>query len=67
MVLNEEMFDCLLHLPENKEVRLGDEVEVSMEFLSPEIVIPLLKVGKKFFLWETGMIAEGEVTKMEPK
>ncbi len=67
MVINEEMFDCVLLLPKDKLINPGDTVRVSMEFLSPQIVLPMLSVGKKFQLWESGIKAEGEVISLEDK
>ncbi len=62
MMIDEELFDCLLVLPKSKQIVPGDTAIVSVEFLSPHIVIPMLYVGKKFNLWEGGLIAEGEIT-----
>lgn len=65
MIINDEMFDCLLVYPSDELIHPSDEVRVSMEFLSPEIVLPMLYVGKKFQLWERGIIAEGEIKSLE--
>ena len=67
MVINEEMFDCVLLLLEVEKVKPGGTAKVSIEFLSSQIVIPMLHVGKKFFLWERGIIAEGEIRKIISK
>ncbi|WP_157966673.1 hypothetical protein [Fastidiosibacter lacustris] len=60
-------YDCRLLVQEyGKPISLGDTVEnIRIVFLSPDEVIPRLKVGTRFTLWEGKTIACGEVTSIE--
>ena len=53
--------DCRLLLPNAKPIRPGDTVRLPIQFVFPKLVLPKLSLGQKFFLWELGHIAEGEV------
>ena len=57
--IEEELFDCALLL--QGSLRPGDEATVPIVFLSPKIVLPLLRVGSRFALWERGEIGVGTV------
>lgn len=56
--------DCRLLLNGLTPVASGDEIIVSIVFLSPELALPHLKRGTRFKLWEGGFKAEGEVLKI---
>jgi hypothetical protein len=45
-----------------KEIQPGDTVrDIEIKFLSPDEVLPHIRTGTKFDLWESGLIGEGEV------
>ena len=56
--------DCRLVLSEVGSISPGQTIEVPIAFLAPNLVIERLKVGRKFELWEMGIIAEGEILKV---
>ncbi|MCB1025307.1 MAG: hypothetical protein KDB79_13005 [Acidobacteria bacterium] len=62
MMIDNELFDCLINIPNGGPVNPGDTILASVEFLSPDLVLPMLHIGKKVQLWERGVIAEGEVS-----
>lgn len=41
--------------------------EIALIFLSEDIVLPHLRPGVKFFLWEGKLIGEGTVLRIEDK
>jgi hypothetical protein len=47
-----------------KPIKPGDTVELPIQFLWPNLVLPKLSVGTKFFLWAGGHFAEGQVVKI---
>ncbi len=54
--------DCRLLLNNIGPLIPGElKVNVPIKFLCPEIVMPKLGVGKKFYLWELRIIGEGLV------
>jgi hypothetical protein len=56
------LYDSFLLLHDIGSISPGDEVVVPMMFLfSKAILLPILKKGTKFKLWEGKDIAEGEV------
>jgi len=60
-VMDEVNNDCVLMLGDDVSVSPGQTVIVSVAFLAPDLVVPRLEPGKKFFLRELRSIAEGEV------
>ena len=57
-----EGFDCRLLLDQaGIALPLGTSVVVPIKFLFPEHIMPRLKRGDQFRLWEGKVIAEGEV------
>jgi hypothetical protein len=54
-------FDCRLLLDDIGPVSPGETVEVPIQFLCPEDIVPRLRPGDRFQLWEGGFIGEGEV------
>lgn len=60
-------YDCRLLVEEyGTPILPGDTIEnVRILFLSPNEVIPWLKVGTRFTLWEGKTIAHGEVVSIE--
>lgn len=61
MDIRGQKFTCRIYLEGIDKIYPGDEVVVPIKFLSPEIVLPLLKKGGWFTLWEAKTVAEGEV------
>jgi hypothetical protein len=51
-------------LQDGKPINPGETAVLPIQFLRPDLVLPKLSVGKKFFLWEGGNIAEGEVVEL---
>ena len=62
--MDEQMNDCRLILTDVGPVSPGQTVEVPIVFLAPRLVVDRLKVGRRFKLWERGIIAEGEILKV---
>lgn len=65
--LAKHAYDCRLLVQEyGGPISPGDTVEnIRIVFLSPDEVIPQLKVGTCFTLWEGKTIAHGEVVSIE--
>ena len=57
--IGDEYFDCRVDLTEVGEVPPGGKARVSIKFLHPESVKPLLKPGVEFTLWEGRTIGRG--------
>ena len=64
--LNGDYFDMRIDLSEVGIVSPGDTVRVPMAFLSPELILPRLRVGSEFTLWEGRTVARGRVTEISP-
>lgn len=61
-VIDQSKHDCRLLLDQVGSILPGDyKKSVPVKFLYPKLVIPKLKVGTKFYLWDMRNIAEGEV------
>ena len=56
-----ELFDCRLILGESERLAPGDTAVVPIMFLSPGIVLQMLKVGDEFRLWELRYIGTAKV------
>jgi translation elongation factor EF-Tu-like GTPase len=56
-----ENFSCFPMIPNNVQVCPGDKVTLEIKFLYPNLIKPKLKVGDKFTLRESRVIAEGKV------
>ena len=54
-------FDCHLILGEFECLAPGDTAALPIKFLSPEIVLQMLKVGDEFRLWELRYIGTAKV------
>lgn len=59
-----QYFDCLV-LTE-KQIALGEWYTLPVIFLFPELVMPMLTVGKSFKLWEGKDVADGTVKELLP-
>jgi hypothetical protein len=60
-----EAFDCRLLL-NGQRLELGEYYEIPVIFLSPELVLPKLCVGKEVVLWEGKDVATGYVINLQP-
>ncbi len=60
LIVDDEAFDCRLLLG-GQCLELGTTYEVAIKFLSPELALPKLKVGKEVQLWEGKTVARGTV------
>jgi hypothetical protein len=63
-LMDDQMNDCRLILTDVGSISPGQTVEVPIAFLAPRLVVERLKAGRKFKLWEMGVIAEGEILKV---
>jgi hypothetical protein len=60
--VDNKMHDCRLLLDEIGSITPGEyKKNVPIKFLSPELILPILKKGLKFYLWDMRNIAEGEI------
>lgn len=62
--LDGEHNDCRLLLADTGPLEPGQKAEVPLVFTSPDLVIPRLRVGSRFTLWEGRHIADGEVLRV---
>lgn len=58
-----EAFECRLLLG-GRTLALGEEHEVPVKFLSPDIVLPKLSPGLEIRLWEGKEVAAGKVVRL---
>jgi len=54
-------YDCRLLLDDIGSISPGETVEVPIIFLYSELIVPKLKIGSKFRLWERGFKGDGVV------
>jgi hypothetical protein len=59
--INGELFDCRLQFEQGQTVSPGDTATVSIAFLSPDLVQPMLKIGDEFNLQEISRIGTAKV------
>ena len=60
-----EYNDCRLILESFGEIKPGEEIkEVPIAFLCPELVLPKIREGQEFDLWEAGIKAKGKILKI---
>jgi hypothetical protein len=62
LLVDGQGFDCRFMATTEAVYSLGHEYEIPIQFLSPEMALPLLGVGRKISLWEGRTIAEGTIT-----
>jgi len=62
LLIDGQGFDCRFMATTEAIYHLGHEYKIPIKFLSPELALPLLSIGKKINLWEGRIIAEGTVT-----
>ncbi len=59
--IGEKFFDCRIYLA-GQTIDPGTiKMNVPIKFLSPNLVMPILKVGTRFFLWESNIFGEAIV------
>jgi hypothetical protein len=64
-VFDLEKYDGRLLLENVGSIYPGDfKKNISIKFLSPEVVLPRLFEGKDFYLWEMKNIGEGKIVKI---
>lgn len=56
-----EFFDCCLDLSGIGPIAPGTTVQVRIEFLVPELIMPRLNPGDEFTLWDGRTVARGRV------
>jgi hypothetical protein len=61
MNIDGQYFDAFFNLSETGPMAPGQTVTAGLKFLSPDLAVPLLSVGKEFSLWEGKLIANGRV------
>jgi hypothetical protein len=59
-----EYFDCRLDFSDTGPVSPGTKARVPVTFLSPSLVIPRLRSGAAFTLWEGKTIGHGQVVEI---
>jgi hypothetical protein len=57
-----EGFDCRLLL-DGRILGLGEEYEVPVKFLFPDLALPKMDIEGEIFLWEGRIIASGNIVK----
>jgi hypothetical protein len=64
-VINDKNHDCRLLLEEVGSILPGNfKKSVPIKFLCPELVLPKLQNGAKFYLRDGKIVAEGKVNEM---
>lgn len=58
-------FRCML--PETAGLGLGESCTVDIEFVFPDLALPIFKANSEFNLWEGGIIGYGRVMKVVPR
>ena len=59
---NEQYYDCQLILDAFEDpIELGASFEAPIKFLWPQAIVPRLKYGDTFCLWENGVIGAGKI------
>jgi hypothetical protein len=60
---NDQYYDCQLILDKyDQPVELGTSFEAPVKLKWPQAILPKLKSGDSFCLWEDGIIGEGKIT-----
>ena len=60
MIVDGQYFDCRIYI-DGKVIALGEQYDLKAKFLSSEIVIPKLYIGKEISIWEGKIVGKGEV------
>ncbi|OGV52840.1 MAG: hypothetical protein A2X49_09360 [Lentisphaerae bacterium GWF2_52_8] len=60
-LFNGKLYDCRLLLDKTGLLQPGMTAIVPIKFLNPSIILPFIKTGDVFGLWEIRMIAYGKV------
>lgn len=54
-------FDARAILSNHGKLKPGDVVELPVKFLDPQVVLPQMRIGCKFPIWEMSQVGELEV------
>ena len=66
--INNDKHDCRLLLHEVGQIWPGEsKADVPIKFLCPELVLPKLQKGSRFYLWEGKNIAEGKIKEIKAR
>ena len=66
IMIADENWACRIYM-DNQGIGPGETRNVAMRFLLPHFVVPQLRRGTKFELWECGIVGEGEVLEVVPR
>ncbi len=58
-------FRCIL--PGGVGLGLGESVTVDIEFMFPDLALPIFRANGEFNLWESGIIGYGKVMKVRER
>ena len=58
-------FRCML--PGEAGLGLGESVTVDIEFMFPDLALPIFRANGEFNLWESGIIGYGKVMKVRER
>ena len=58
-------FRCML--PDAVGLGLGETVTVDIEFIFPDLALPIFRANGEFNLWESGIIGYGRVLKVRAR
>ncbi len=58
-------FRCIL--PGDAGLGLGESVTVDIEFMFPDLALPIFRANGEFNLWESGIIGYGKVMKVRER
>jgi hypothetical protein len=65
MILTSGNWDCRMVFPDSLgPVEFGKTVTALIQFMNPKEVLPTLRPGDTFQLWEMGIIATGKVKRI---
>lgn len=57
----DEYFDCRIDLSAVGALSPGGSIRAPLKFASPHLIVPRLRVGSRFTLWEEKTIGHGNV------
>ena len=66
IVIEEQNYDCRMVPVGAASFKPGAEAEALIQFVSPELIVASLHVGKKFHVRDGRIVGEGEVLEVLP-
>ena len=51
-----------IQVSQSSDYRIGDNANVECRVIAPELILPLVKLGVHFDLWDSGFFANGTIT-----